>query len=124
MISIILTSLGVATLYLYHVNSAMKRVPDEARKLSPRRWTVDDVKAAYTKALDNPIDITDSLPPKQSRRYIVVGGSGTWDSCVLSLRLLHYFCFDPMMQCSLSLWENKRLKKEIFNFPNYIEIFN
>jgi hypothetical protein len=81
MISIILTSLGVAALYLYHVNSAMKRVPNEARKRSPHRWTVDDVKAAYKKALENPIDITDSLPPKQSRRYIVVGGSGKWDSC-------------------------------------------
>lgn len=77
MISIIFTSLGVAALYLYHVNAAMKRVPDQARQSSPHRWTVDEVRAAYKKALENPIDITDTLPPKQSRRYIVVGGSGT-----------------------------------------------
>jgi hypothetical protein len=83
MISIIFTTLGVAALYLYHVNAAMKRVPDEAHKSSPHRWTVDEVKEAYKKVLENPIDITDSLPPKQSRRYIVVGGSGTWPSFIL-----------------------------------------
>ncbi|KAF3394494.1 3 beta-hydroxysteroid dehydrogenase/Delta 5--_4-isomerase [Penicillium rolfsii] len=84
MISIILTTLGVAALYLYHVNAAMKRVPDEAQKSSPHHWTADEIKAAYKKTLENPIDITDSLPPKQSRRYIVVGGSGLVGSWIIS----------------------------------------
>ena len=79
----IFTSLGVVALYLYHVNAAMKRVPEEARRSSPHRWTVDEVQAAYKHSLENPIDITDSLPPKQSRRYVVVGGSGAC-SCFLA----------------------------------------
>lgn len=75
---IILTSvLGLAALYLRHVNSAMKRVPEEAHKASPRRWTVDEIESAYKKSLESPVDTTKSLPPKQSRRYVVVGGSGT-----------------------------------------------
>ncbi|KAJ5710059.1 hypothetical protein N7493_009651 [Penicillium malachiteum] len=62
--------------YLYHVNSAMKRVPEEAQKLSPRRWTPEEVKVAYQKVVENPINVNKSIPPKQSRRYVVVGGSG------------------------------------------------
>lgn len=73
---LIASVLGLAALYLHHVNSAMKRVPEEAEKLSPRRWTVDEIKEAYKKSLENPVDTTKSLPPKQSRRYVVVGGSG------------------------------------------------
>jgi hypothetical protein len=30
---------GLGALYMWHVNSAMKIVPEEARKLSPHRWT-------------------------------------------------------------------------------------
>ena len=63
-------------LYLYHVNRGMLEVPEGTRRLSPRRWTVDQIKSAYKKNLKNPIDVTESLPPKQQRRYIVVGGSG------------------------------------------------
>lgn len=70
--------LVLAALYLNHVNNAMKRVPEEARKASPHRWTVDEVKAAYRKALEDPVDTTKAVPPKQSRRYIVVGGSGAY----------------------------------------------
>lgn len=67
---------GLVALYLYHVNRAMTKVPEEARLLSPRRWTVEEIKEAYRKAIESPVDVTKSLPPKQHRRYIVVGGSG------------------------------------------------
>lgn len=81
MIYILLASvLGLVALYLNHVNNAMKRVPEEALSASPHRWTVDEVKAAYKKCLENPVDTTKSVPPKQSRRYIVVGGSGACSS--------------------------------------------
>jgi hypothetical protein len=70
-------------LYLWHINSAMKRVPEEATKLSPRRWTIEEINAAYKRNLDSPIDVTKSLPPKQSRRYVIVGGTGA--SATLSL---------------------------------------
>jgi hypothetical protein len=64
-------------LYLYHVNRAMCIVPEEARRLSPHRWTVDEIKAAYKQAVHAPVDVAKSLPSRQNRRYIVVGGSGT-----------------------------------------------
>lgn len=67
---------GAAFLYLDHVNRGMVEVPEETRLLSPNRWTDDEIKAAYKKNLENPIDVTKSLPPKQTRRYIVVGGAG------------------------------------------------
>ncbi|KAJ5582126.1 hypothetical protein N7535_000746 [Penicillium sp. DV-2018c] len=73
--------LALGALYLWRVNSAIKRVPKEAHKLSPRRWTVEEIKAAYKKNQESPIDVTKSLPPKQSRRYVIVGGTGlvgTW----------------------------------------------
>ncbi|KAJ5585126.1 uncharacterized protein N7459_004926 [Penicillium hispanicum] len=71
-------ALGLAVLYLYHVNEAMKVVPEEARKFSPHRWTVDEVKEAYRKNEESPVDVNKSIPPKQSRRYVVVGGSGAF----------------------------------------------
>ncbi|RHZ61925.1 putative 3-beta hydroxysteroid dehydrogenase/isomerase family protein [Aspergillus thermomutatus] len=67
---------GLAVLYLYHVNRGMTQVPEEARLLSPRRWTVEEIKDAYRKAIESPVDVSKSLPPKQHRRYIVVGGAG------------------------------------------------
>ncbi|KAJ5648068.1 3-beta hydroxysteroid dehydrogenase/isomerase family protein [Penicillium lividum] len=73
---ILLPVLGLAVLYLRHVNTAMKKTPEEAHNLSPKRWTVDEVKSAYKKASETPVDVSKSLPPKQTRRYIVVGGSG------------------------------------------------
>lgn len=79
MASLIATSLaGLGAFYMWRVNSAMKVVPEEAQKLSPHRWTVDEIKAAYKKSLETPIDVTKSLPPKQSRRYVIVGGTGTY----------------------------------------------
>lgn len=67
----------LGALYLWHVNRVMKRVPDEATKLSPHRWTVEEIKAAYKKSLESPIDVSKSLPPKQNRRYVIVGGTGS-----------------------------------------------
>jgi nucleoside-diphosphate-sugar epimerase len=74
---IVASVLGLAALYLNHVNSAMKRVPEEAHKASPHRWTIEEIESAYKKSLESPVDTTTNLPPKQSRRYVVVGGSGT-----------------------------------------------
>ncbi|KAJ5122636.1 hypothetical protein N7448_003771 [Penicillium atrosanguineum] len=81
---IITSVLGLAAAYLNHVNTAMKRVPDEAQKASPHRWTVEEIEAAYKKSLECPADATKSLPPKQSRRYVVVGGSGLVGGWIVS----------------------------------------
>ncbi|KAJ5500415.1 3-beta hydroxysteroid dehydrogenase/isomerase [Penicillium expansum] len=85
MTSLITTGLaGLGALYMWHVNSAMKVVPEEAQKLSPHRWTVEEIKAAYKKSLETPIDVTKSLPPKQSRRYVIVGGTGLIGAWIVS----------------------------------------
>ncbi|KAJ5487790.1 hypothetical protein N7530_002090 [Penicillium desertorum] len=75
---------GLGALYMWHVNSAMKIVPEEARKLSPHRWTVEGIEAAYKKSVEAPIDVTKSLPPKQSRRYMIVGGNGLVGAWIVS----------------------------------------
>lgn len=78
MLAVILLCFAVfGSLYIYRMNSAMSGIPEEARKLSPRRLNIDEIRAAYKRAVHNPVDVTESLPPKQGRRYIVVGGSGT-----------------------------------------------
>lgn len=70
--------LAAVILYLYHVNRGMLQVPEETRLLSPHRWTIDEINAAYKKTIEDPVDVSKSIPPKQGlgRRYIVVGGSG------------------------------------------------
>lgn len=77
MIPILVALLGLG-LYLRHVNSVMKEVPPEAKSASPNRWTVDQVNAGYKKALESPVDVNKALPPKQARRYVIVGGSGMY----------------------------------------------
>lgn len=76
MITWVLLVLLLLGLYLYHVNQGMKRIPEEFYKSSADRWTVEQVQAAYKKSLENPVDVSKSIPPKQSRRYVVVGGAG------------------------------------------------
>lgn len=78
MLGVILLGIAVlGFLYVYHVNHSMSGIPEEARKWSPHRLNVDEIMAAYKRAVDSPVDVTRSLPPKQGRRYIVVGGAGT-----------------------------------------------
>jgi nucleoside-diphosphate-sugar epimerase len=62
--------------YIRRVERALKSTPKEALRLAPRRWTDDDIKSTYQRISTHPIDIRPHLPPKQNRRYVVVGGSG------------------------------------------------
>lgn len=75
-IAVALISLG---LYLYHVNRAMKQIPEEFHKSASNRWTTEKIREAFQKSLEKPVDVSKSIPPKQSRRYVVVGGAGTFD---------------------------------------------
>jgi len=70
-------SLFLLSFYLWRLNRAISGVPIQAQKLSPHRWTPEEVKAAYAKIEKTPIDAASNLPPKLERRYVVVGGSGT-----------------------------------------------
>ncbi|KAF7597518.1 hypothetical protein BBP40_003765 [Aspergillus hancockii] len=76
MLFIALTGCIAVLAYLYHVNRRLLTIPEEAQRLSPHRWTVNEIKSAYEKAVNSPVDVAKSIPPKQRRRYIVVGGSG------------------------------------------------
>lgn len=82
----IFVTLALGALYGWHINRAMKIVPGEATKLSPHRWTVEEVKAAYQKSLEHPVDVTKSLPPKQHRRYVIVGTGKPPSMLHLSIR--------------------------------------
>jgi nucleoside-diphosphate-sugar epimerase len=62
--------------YIRHVERALKSTPKEALRQSPRRWTDEEIKSTYERISAHPIDIKPHLPPKQNRRYVVVGGSG------------------------------------------------
>jgi nucleoside-diphosphate-sugar epimerase len=54
----------------------LKSTPKEALRLAPHRWTDDEIKSTYQRISAHPVDIRPHLPPKQNRRYVVVGGSG------------------------------------------------
>lgn len=82
LVAILLALLSIL-LYLYHVNRGMSQVPEEARRTSPHRWTLDEVKSAYSRNVNSPIDVVRHLPPKQNRRYVVVGAAGDY---------LSFFC--------------------------------
>jgi nucleoside-diphosphate-sugar epimerase len=69
-------SIVLAVLYLVHINIGLERVPKEARQLSPKRWTEEEIRSTYQKVCENPVDFTPHLPPRLERRYVVVGGSG------------------------------------------------
>ncbi|KAE8146485.1 hypothetical protein BDV25DRAFT_162347 [Aspergillus avenaceus] len=74
--------------YLYHVNRVIMTTPEEALRLSPHRWTVEEIKSAYEKAASEPTDVSKSVPPKQNRRYIVVGGTGLVGNSIISHLLM------------------------------------
>lgn len=74
-------SAGIATvvlgaLYLWKLNSALKKTPPEALAVSPDRWTDQEIRETYERVKSNPIAWAEHLPPKLNRRYIVTGGSG------------------------------------------------
>lgn len=65
-------------LYVRLNDQRLQVIPPELEKLSPKRLTLEDVRAE-AKKLDNQkaIASTEILPPKTGRRYIVVGGVST-----------------------------------------------
>ena len=68
--------LSLLVVYLWHVNRGISGSPPDASKLPNKRWTPDEVRAAYEKTRASPTNVSEHLPPKLGRRYIVVGGSG------------------------------------------------
>ncbi|KAF8186636.1 hypothetical protein BJ912DRAFT_852128 [Pholiota molesta] len=67
---------GVLTLWVWHINRGITIVPKDALRLSPHRWTVEQIRTAALEVQDKPLDTRPHLPPPTGRRYIIVGGSG------------------------------------------------
>lgn len=65
-------------LYLYiNLNDRrLTHIPPSAFQVSPARCTPEDVHETAARLRENPPSITDQIPPKTDRRYIVVGGAG------------------------------------------------
>jgi hypothetical protein len=76
----ILLSIILIVLYLIQLNTKMSGTPEEALKISPHRWTKDEIRETYKRIVQNPIDSKPHLPPKLGRRYIVTGSSGKCNS--------------------------------------------
>jgi len=53
--------------------------PEEALKISPHRWTKDEIRETYQRITEKPIDSKPYPPPKLGRRYIVTGSSGKYN---------------------------------------------
>lgn len=80
-VSLVLLCLSV---YLFHVNRLLSGTPEEVRRLSPHRWTRNQIRAAYRTLEQRPItteSFAGQVPPKLERRYIVTGGSGRSIAC-------------------------------------------
>ncbi|KAJ7695403.1 hypothetical protein B0H17DRAFT_1158898 [Mycena rosella] len=63
-------------LYIQVNDRRLTHVPESALSFSPARWTLEDVHETAARLLESPISITDQIPPRTGRRYIVVGGAG------------------------------------------------
>lgn len=77
-VTAVAVALTTLTLYLYRLNSIMFAVPEAVLKVSPHRWTDDEIRETYERVCKTPIDYGKVIPPKLERRYIVVGGSGEY----------------------------------------------
>jgi len=68
----------LTVLYLIQLNNKMSGTPEEAIKISPHRWTKEEILETYEKISQKPIDSKPHLPPKLGRRYIITGSSGKY----------------------------------------------
>lgn len=73
----ILSCVVVAVVWwLYGVHRNLISLPPEARRLSGESWTEEELRSLWEKFEGEEHDFTKYLPPKQNRRYVVMGGSG------------------------------------------------
>ncbi|KAF1815941.1 putative 3-beta hydroxysteroid dehydrogenase/isomerase family protein [Eremomyces bilateralis CBS 781.70] len=72
----LLLLLTILFIYLLRVNRALSSLPDEARKLSPHRFTSTEIRECARRLEGRTLDLKDHLPPRTGRRYVVTGGSG------------------------------------------------
>ncbi|KZT10248.1 NAD(P)-binding protein, partial [Laetiporus sulphureus 93-53] len=64
-------------LYIRANDSKLGRLPSAATAFSAKRWIAGDVQRTVDRLADSPPSLlSDKLPPKTGRRYIVTGGAG------------------------------------------------
>ena len=68
----------VVIAYLWLANYAMMRPLPEALRHAQEPWTNEEMLEVYKEAQKSQVDVKPFLPPKKSRRYVVVGGSGMY----------------------------------------------
>jgi hypothetical protein len=75
------TAVVLLLVYLWLANRAMTKQYPEAYQHIQIAWTDTEMKKVYDEAQEGPVDVKPFLPPKQDRRrYIVLGGSGTFST--------------------------------------------
>lgn len=77
--AVALALLAVVALHLVHLNRLLSGTPEAFRRLSPDRWTPEQIRATCDRLAQQPITTSsyaDRLPPRLGRRYVVTGGSG------------------------------------------------
>lgn len=80
--TLIYTILAIAAagliLYAIQINTLMATGPAEAERIAGAPLTVEQIEAVRDRLREQPINYERFLPSFKQRRYIVVGGSGTW----------------------------------------------
>ncbi|KAI0790443.1 NAD-P-binding protein [Abortiporus biennis] len=72
-----LSAIALYSIYVVLNDRKLKRLPPEALKVSPNRWTDEDILETYKKLEDSPSSLLEGkLPPKTGRRYVILGGNG------------------------------------------------
>ena len=62
-------------LYIWLNDAKLTRLPPEALRISPERWSEEGIRECYASLKDGPTSLLNGqLPPRTGRRYIVVGG--------------------------------------------------
>lgn len=72
----IIAAIPLLLLYLYvrKNDQGLTRLSAEALAFSPTRYTEDLAHSAATQFAKQPVSVSEHLPPKTGRRYIIVGG--------------------------------------------------
>ncbi|KAJ7625003.1 hypothetical protein DFH06DRAFT_1229551 [Mycena polygramma] len=72
----VLFLVALLILYVRLNDRRLTNIPASVLAFSPTRYTLQDIHETSARLQQSPISITDQIPPKTGRRYIVVGGAG------------------------------------------------
>ncbi|KEF61076.1 uncharacterized protein A1O9_02641 [Exophiala aquamarina CBS 119918] len=75
-VTILACTISLVAWWLYRIDRNLISLPPEVLKLSGEPWTDEQIQSAWNKFERDGHDFTKYLPPRQNRRYVVVGGSG------------------------------------------------